>query len=346
LLKILSRITTPTEGYARINGRVGSLLEVGTGFNLELTGRENIYLNGSILGMSIVEIESKFEEIVDFAGIREFIDTPAKHYSSGMVVRLAFSVAAHLEPEILLIDEVLAVGDYAFQKKSLGKMKDITNGGRTVLFVSHQLDMVREICDRVVLLKAGQIEMIGMPNEVIQHYVQSFGAEMNGSTSFTCPIEENRPFQVLAGSVLNEAGQKCQRFDIFDTIFFEFDFELRQAVAGLTINFTLKRAGEPLLLSFDTDLKPERLDHRAPGCYRTRVQLPRPLLKAGYYSLDVKIGYIGGRNLNLHAIDDALSFEVDLISKQGSILSYSVNRPGRLALELDWVQEILTLETS
>jgi lipopolysaccharide transport system ATP-binding protein len=339
LLKILSRITVPTEGYARINGRVGSLLEVGTGFNPELTGRENIYLNGSILGMSKAEIDAKFSQILNFAEIMDFIDTPTKHYSSGMTVRLAFSIAVHLDPEILLIDEVLGVGDYAFQKKSLERIKEITRQGRTVLFVSHQLDMVREICERVVLLRSGQIEMVGQAEEVIQFYVKRFGESVQRQSSFSCPIEPHRPFQLLAGQVLNDRGEQSRIFDVFDPIFFEFDYELRKPVEGLTINFMLKRAGEPLLLSFDTDKYPDRLSPRAPGTYRTRVQLPNPLLKSGSYLLDVKIGYIGGRGKDLHEVDNVLYFEVDFVSTQSTMLSYAAEKLGRFALELDWIQE-------
>lgn len=175
LLKVLCRITEPTEGYAEIRGRVGSLLEVGTGFHGELTGRENIYLNGAVLGMKRREIDRKFDEIVDFAGeaVKNFIDTPLKRYSSGMNVRLAFAVAAHLEPEILLVDEVLAVGDIAFRKKCLGKMGDVAKGGRTVLFVSHQLEMVAELCPRCLLLENGHIILDGDSRTVIDTYYSS-----------------------------------------------------------------------------------------------------------------------------------------------------------------------------
>jgi len=171
LLKILSRITEPTEGYAEIQGRVGSLLEVGTGFHPELTGRENIYLNGAILGMKRSEINQKFDEIVAFSGVEKFIDTPLKRYSSGMYVRLAFAVAAHLDPEILVVDEVLAVGDASFQEKCLGKMDEVARSGRTVLFVSHNMAAVRNLCSRAVLLGGGQIEVKGDTNEVIQKYL-------------------------------------------------------------------------------------------------------------------------------------------------------------------------------
>jgi len=174
LLKILSRITEPTEGYARIKGRVSSLLEVGTGFHPELTGRENIYLNGAVLGMKKSEIESKYDEIVSFAGVERFLDTPVKRYSSGMQVRLAFAVAAHLEPEILLIDEVLAVGDIEFQKKCLGKMDEVSREeGRTVLFVSHNMSAITQLCKKVVLLEDGKIKQIGEPDITVSKYLNS-----------------------------------------------------------------------------------------------------------------------------------------------------------------------------
>lgn len=170
LLKILSRITEPTEGKITLRGRVASLLEVGTGFHPELTGRENIYLNGSVLGMTKKEIDSKFDEIVKFAEVEKFLDTPVKRYSSGMYVRLAFSVAAHLEPEILLVDEVLAVGDAAFQKKCLGKMGEVAKGGRTVLFVSHQMNSIRKLCERCIWLDAGRIQMVDSTLKVVSAY--------------------------------------------------------------------------------------------------------------------------------------------------------------------------------
>jgi lipopolysaccharide transport system ATP-binding protein len=177
LLKVLSRITEPTEGRIRIDGRVASLLEVGTGFHPELTGRENIFLNGAILGMTRAEISRKFDEIVAFSEVEEFLDTPVKRYSSGMYVRLAFSVAAHLDPEILIVDEVLAVGDAAFQRKCLGKMGSFAESGRTVLFVSHNLDAARSLCQRAVWLKDGKIQMNGEVGEVIDAYQSSFSLE-------------------------------------------------------------------------------------------------------------------------------------------------------------------------
>jgi lipopolysaccharide transport system ATP-binding protein len=183
LLKILSRITEPTEGRGEIHGRVGSLLEVGTGFHPELSGRENLFLNGAILGMRKAEIERKFDEIVTFAEIDRFIDTPVKHYSSGMYVRLAFAVAAHLEPEILLVDEVLAVGDAAFQNKCLGKMSEVSRAGRTVVFISHNMAAVENLCDRGILLENGRLTFSGDMKQTVEHYLQ--GSAVGG-----------RPFQI------------------------------------------------------------------------------------------------------------------------------------------------------
>lgn len=190
LLKILTGITKPTEGSARIRGKVGSLLEVGTGFHPELTGRENVYLNGSILGMRRQEIDKRFDEIVEFAEIGKFIDTPIKRYSSGMNVRLAFSVAAHLEPEVLLIDEVLAVGDIAFQKKSLGKIEDVTQSGRTVLFVSHSMASIQDLCPRTIVLQNGQILVDGPTRDVIPQYLESMSASVD-TTLQDMPRERN-----------------------------------------------------------------------------------------------------------------------------------------------------------
>ncbi len=182
LLKILSRITEPTSGRALINGRVASLLEVGTGFHAELTGRENIYLNGTILGMTRKEVDAKFDEIVDFAEVEKFIDTPVKHYSSGMHVRLAFAVAAHLEPEILLVDEVLAVGDVAFQKKCIGRMNTAAKGGRTTIFVSHQMNQIRRLCQSVLWFSHGQINQIGPTIEVVSAYETAMSASRSSET--------------------------------------------------------------------------------------------------------------------------------------------------------------------
>ncbi len=202
LLKILSRITEPTEGRVRIKGRVASLLEVGTGFHPELTGRENIYLNGAILGMSRAEIKKKFDEIVAFAEVEKFLDTPVKRYSSGMYVRLAFAVAAHLEPEILVVDEVLAVGDAEFQKKCLGKMKEVSKGGRTVLFVSHNMSTIQSLCRRGILLSKGRVGLDENAYQCVQMYLQ----QQTGLDSFERPVDPGSKASIVAGKIMAGDG--------------------------------------------------------------------------------------------------------------------------------------------
>jgi len=225
LLKILSRITAPTEGRIRINGRIASLLEVGTGFHQELTGRENIFLNGAILGMSRVEIIRKFDEIVEFSEIEEFLDTPVKRYSSGMYVRLAFAVAAHLEPEILIVDEVLAVGDAAFQKKCLGKMGSFAQSGRTVLFVSHNMEAVRNLCQRSVWFKNGRLHKDGEVDEVIEAYFDSVSDEH----TFSC---ENPDYGLTIQRVVlkNNRGEESSQFRPGDDLVVEISYDAKKRI--------------------------------------------------------------------------------------------------------------------
>ena len=222
LLKILSRITVPTEGRLRVKGRIASLLEVGTGFHQELTGRENIFLNGAILGMRRAEIVRKFDEIVEFSGIQEFLDTPVKRYSSGMYVRLAFAVAAHLEPEILLIDEVLAVGDAGFQKKCLGKMENFAQSGRTVLFVSHNMDAVRRLCQRAVLFDAGKVRADGDVDTVVEDY---FSRLSTSSGQVLCGA-----YQLAVEKVVlrNDGGQEARVFCPGEDLIVEITFDARE----------------------------------------------------------------------------------------------------------------------
>jgi lipopolysaccharide transport system ATP-binding protein len=226
LLKLLSQITKPTEGTIEINGRIASLLEVGTGFHPELTGRENIYLNGTILGMSRKEVKEKFDEIVSFSGVEKFIDTAVKHYSSGMYVRLAFAVAAHLEPEILIIDEVLAVGDAEFQKKCLGKMQDVAKHGRTVLFVSHNMAAVKELCNKGILLQQGQLKAVGSVDEIISEYIKT-----DSNTSIYIPEnpKENIPIAFKRIRVINADQEICTDFTVEDKITLSFEFETRDS---------------------------------------------------------------------------------------------------------------------
>ncbi|SRR5581483_1272079 len=218
LLKIISQITEPTEGEARIYGRVGSLLEVGTGFHPELTGRENVYLNGAILGMRKIEIDRKFDEIVDFAEIERFLDMPVKHYSSGMYTRLAFSVAAHLEPEILIVDEVLAVGDAAFQKKCLGKMDDVAKAGRTVLFVSHNMAAVEHLCRRVLLMRSGKIVLDGDARQAIGDYLSDFTAATEGGSLASIKREAGLHPVIEKLEFLDRCGRRMSAVAAGDTL--------------------------------------------------------------------------------------------------------------------------------
>ena len=228
LLKILCRITGPTNGQISINGRIASLLEVGTGFHSELSGRENVYLNGTILGMTKSEIDKKFDQIIDFSGVEEFIDTPVKRYSSGMKVRLAFSVAAHLEPEILLIDEVLAVGDLEFQRKCLGKMEEVSQSGRTILFVSHNLDSVLNLCGRAILLENGQIVSMGETKEIVNQYIQQ-GYETMSIRKIAERTDRRGDGQIRFTSIhlVDDNGRKVEYIRTGDTFSFLIGYESR-----------------------------------------------------------------------------------------------------------------------
>src|SRR5438874_13825954 len=267
LLKVLTRITTPTKGRAIIRGRVGSLLEVGTSFNPELTGRENIFLNGSILGMKRREIQGRFNEIVDFSGVGKFIDTPVKRYSSGMYVRLAFSVAAHLEPDILLVDEVLAVGDAEFQQRSLGRMETLSGAGRTVLFVSHNMQAINQLCDRAILLDGGRVVEDGHTSTVVTRYLHS---ALRSGSHIEWPDDESAPGDTLARllsvRVVDEDGQTVDTADV------------RRPV-GIEIGFRVLREGPPVFgkikvsdnqgaIAFNAmDVSAHWHEHSVPGQY-------------------------------------------------------------------------------
>src|SRR6266851_1999464 len=234
LLKLLSRITAPTKGRARVVGRVGSLLEIGTGFHPELTGRENVLLNGSILGMSRREIRSKFDEIVEFAEIDRFIDTPVKRYSSGMYMRLAFAVAAHLDAEILVVDEVLTVGDVAFQKKCLGKMGDMTKAGRTVLFVSHSMASISSLCSRCLFLNAGRIDYDGRPDIAIQRYTESALPATSGETHLTRFSTES-PIYVSYLALKNASGEVVTKLEMGEPAALDVEYVIDRPLSSVTM---------------------------------------------------------------------------------------------------------------
>ncbi len=282
LLKILCRITTPTRGQASITGRLSSLLEVGTGFHPELSGRENVYLNGTVLGMKKAEIKRKFDEIVDFSGIGKFIDTPVKRYSSGMKVRLAFSVAAHLEPELLIIDEVLAVGDADFQQKCLAKMEDVGEQGRTVLFVSHNMQAVSRLCDRAIFLDNGKVANEGSADKVVSAYLNS---DLGTSSAREWPDSDLAPSgsvaRLRAVRAKTEDGQILETFDIRYPIRLEMEYEVLKDGFVLLPHFSLSNDhGQFAFLSLDTDTR-WRGRKRPVGRYISTAWIPGNLLSEG-----------------------------------------------------------------
>jgi lipopolysaccharide transport system ATP-binding protein len=281
LLKILSRITRPTCGYAEIRGRVGSLLEVGTGFHPELTGRENVYLSGAILGMRKSEIELKFDEIVFFAGVERFIDTPLKHFSTGMQMRLAFAVAAHLEPEILLVDEVLAVGDLEFQKKCLGKMDQVTKTGRTIVFVSHQMNQIRRLCKRCIWIDGGSVRLAGPMLEVVSAYEQSFS-----SYSKPSDVDEQRKqtTRFLSWKIAESHGEGPNVLDGFSSVTFEFTLAVSGNIRDGRHGIALYNADQQLIWATSVD----KLVLRG-GLHILRFTLPSLPVRPGIYHWQVSI---------------------------------------------------------
>ena len=291
LLKILSQITPPTEGEIKIHGRVASLLEVGTGFHPELTGRENIFLNAAILGMTRKEVIKKFDDIVAFAGVEQFIDTPVKRYSSGMYVRLAFAVAAHIEPDIFLVDEVLAVGDAEFQKKCLGKMEEVTGkAGRTILFVSHNMSAVQKLCSKSVLLRHGKVVMMGETSKVITEYL-SHEARSQAENENRFPITQNDI--TLHGFSVEQNGVKTDHLDNDMPFEITLDFETLSDLTLFRAGIYLKNAlGDTLIRSFTSDWNPgaERVKS---GRYQAKLIFPDKLLMPGNYTLALHISRFG-----------------------------------------------------
>jgi lipopolysaccharide transport system ATP-binding protein len=291
LLKILSRTTTPTTGQIKIKGRVASLLEVGTGFHPELTGRENIFLNGAILGMSRKEIKSKFDEIVDFAGVDRYIDTPVKRYSSGMYVRLAFAVAAHLDPEILIVDEVLAVGDAEFSKKALGKMQDVSEkDGRTVLFVSHNMGSIAQLCSKAIFLKNGIIESSGDVDHIVNYYLKSC---FSNSTEASFPVDLKPKGNFTNIKLVNGLGEPSDTFPVGQDPILEIDYILHHPVKNFHVAIIVNDTqGNHLFSSADTDLDESLLQLRLPGVYRLRVNVPTQFFNAGTFTISAGMGII------------------------------------------------------
>ena len=323
LLKVLSRITRPTKGKVRLWGRVGSLLEVGTGFHPELTGRENIYLNGAVLGMQRVEIERKFDEMVDFAEIEQFLDTPVKRYSSGMYMRLAFAVAAHLEPEILLVDEVLAVGDVAFQKKCLGKMEEVAREGRTVLFVSHNMAAVKSLCQRAILLDRGREVRSGLAEDVVQSYL-SLGAEVASGRMWPDPeiAPGNSRARVRAVRILDAEGKPVDESPIESAIVIEIQYVVLQpdTVLNLSISLFSQEDIHVLASASVTDSIWFQRAHPV-GCFVSRCDIPGALLNEGRYSVTALL-VENGYNV-IAQLDRVVSVDlVDLGGTRGGYFGY------------------------
>lgn len=326
LLKILSQITPPTTGEIKLHGSVGSLLEVGTGFHPELTGRENIFLNGAILGMSQKEIQAKFDQIVSFAGVEKFLDTPVKRYSSGMYVRLAFSVAAHMEPDILIIDEVLAVGDAEFQKKCLGKMEEVTqDAGRTILFVSHNLDAVRRICQKTIWINDGKVVAIGETNEVLAQYTRFGNAATDTSRWENTGTLAHDHFTPKLLEV-TKSGEDM-------TVMIK--GVLHHDTPDLTIGYALYDENEELLYwSYQTDTKPD-LHLKKAGPITLESKLPISTLNSGTYRVEL-IGGIHGKQWFFEPGRGNPSVMIDVKRDFSNHPYWNQRRPGILAPTIPW----------
>jgi lipopolysaccharide transport system ATP-binding protein len=310
LLKLLSRITEPTTGFAEIRGRVSSLLEVGTGFHQELTGRENVYLNGAILGMRREELDRKFDEIVAFAEVEKFIDTPVKHYSSGMQLRLAFAVAAHLEPEILIVDEVLAVGDAAFQRKCMSKMQDVGKHGQTVLFVSHNMQAITRLCERGILLQDGQVVADGPTQDVVNTYM-NLGVETTALREWPDPsmAPGGDVARLRVVRVLNEGGQVSEAVDIRERISIEMEYEVLTPDFVLLPHFHIyNEEGVHVFATLDQD--PEWRRRRRPkGHFVSRVQIPGNYMSPGQFFVNCNLLVLTPRSRQF-VCPDAVAFQV------------------------------------
>jgi lipopolysaccharide transport system ATP-binding protein len=331
LLKILSRITEPTLGRAVLHGRVGSLLEVGTGFHSELTGRENVLLSGAILGMKRAEINRKFDEILAFADIGQFVDTPVKRYSSGMKVRLGFAVAAFLEPEILFIDEVLAVGDLAFQEKCLGKMSEVAGHGRTVVFVSHNMGAISTLCPDCLWLDEGRIRMMGRTSEVVPEFVRASGRNLSIG-EVVIDSDERREAQVSRVRILSADGEVSTIGECSDSLTVEILLDVRKRLPGLYAYLEIRLPdGTTVLMSDSYDTDPNPLDGLSVGSHVVTATIPARTLAPGKYDVYINLTGISGREFNVHSPDVVGSFRLyDSQSLRGNA------RPGFFSTLLQW----------
>lgn len=339
LLKILSRITWPTTGEAIIRGRLASLLEVGTGFHPELTGRENIFLNGSILGLKKSEITKQFDAIVDFSGVEKFLDTTLKHYSSGMQLRLAFAVAAHLDPEILLVDEVLAVGDWEFQKKCLGKMEEVSKTqGRTILFVSHNIEAVTRLCNKAVLLEYGKVKLIDNVASVTKQYLKN---DFDSNARRRWEIEQHAPgteeIKLREVFVHDQDYNANEIFDATCLLGITFSFDVKQTLSPFTHGISLfDVSGNNVFNAHDVSSE-MRLVNRTPGKYQVTAWIPENLLAEGSYTVHVAAMEVSGANYIHFHEHNCIAFNiVDSISGNSARGLYTGSFPGIIRPKLVW----------
>jgi lipopolysaccharide transport system ATP-binding protein len=341
LLKILSRITEPTTGSVRIRGRVASLLEVGTGFHPELTGRENIYLNGAILGMSRQEIRNKFDEIVDFAEIEKFLDTPVKRYSSGMYVRLAFAVAAHLEPEILIVDEVLAVGDAKFQKKCLGKMQQVGEQGRTIFMVSHNMMAIRNLCNKTINFHAGRIEFFGPAEQGVALYLRDVSGKIVSERCWPAPevAPGNATVRLRRVAIVPEPGGAVDGLSVNHAFSIETEYWNLQPDLKLSLSMHLVTQDDLVAFATTTWREPSWQGKAFPvGVFRSTCQFPGGLLNTGPYSL--RFFFIDAMSKMVCRIDDTICFELaDSPHDRGGWVG---GWTGAVRPNLDWNTELVT----
>ncbi|MEX2393804.1 MAG: ABC transporter ATP-binding protein [Actinomycetota bacterium] len=342
LLKVLSRITEPTEGAADIYGSVGSLLEVGTGFHGELTGRENVLLNGAILGMRRSEIDRKFEQILEFSGIDKFIDTPVKRYSSGMQVRLAFAVAAHFEPEIMLIDEVLAVGDADFQRRCLGKLEGLADRGRTVMFVSHSMPSVLRLCPRVILLDKGGVVADGPAAEVIRTYLESGLGTTAAREWSDADAPGDETVSLRSVRITSTDGDVAETIAITSGLDVTVEYDLKPRIPTDIPSVILRFVNEDgidVFTSTDQVLQDDRLPV-APTSVRTTCHIPGHLLAEGQFS--VHVGIVSLRRRELHVREpDAVAFQIVDTDQHESARGEFTQWPGVVAPKLDWSREAI-----
>jgi lipopolysaccharide transport system ATP-binding protein len=343
LLKVLSRITEPTSGYVDIRGRVGSLLEVGTGFHAELTGRENIYFNGAILGMRRHEIARKFDDIVAFSGVEKHIDTPVKWYSSGMFVRLGFAVAAHLEPDILIVDEVLAVGDAEFQKRCLGRMGEVAHEGRTVLFVSHNMHAVRRLCERAIMLERGKIAMQGDVASVAQHYLASVDSAGDGRRRWLDPPGDEI-CRIIEVRVTDDSGEPAGTFFNSQPIHITVEFDLADLNPAFMVGLDLVTSdGVLVFTSYHRDVAEDAVPRFVEGRNAFRCSIPPGLLNSGRYVLNLRVSL---HNIRWIAFEESV-LHFDVMADHGeSAFMHAQARSGVILPVLDWRAVEPSSETS